>query len=247
MSDYVSNKELLLALRERRIAINLALSNNQELPQVTDFICRCLQQICFRYSLNSNWIAYTFRDEMVAEAVYNCLKYVDKFEDNISSMKHTGCLSHIKFKDSKVIVGRTTGATASIKSYNPLTGRIHARPTNDIAFAQKEIALLDEEHEIQLDGITYSNPFAYFTQFARNSFLAKIREEEEQTIAKASIIQRMPLEYFDLQEQDGDEEFQNGMYDMSNNVYANYDIEAYETKRLNKKAKRVLPLEEFLE
>lgn len=250
MADYVSNKEFLQALVERRLSIDKAIQNNEEIPPVSDFICKCIIQICTRYSLNPKWIAYTYREEMIADAIYNCLKYVDKFEDNIMSMKHLGDVDSLKIPRDSILIGKSSGATVKVKKYNKVAKRILVTSLDDKQMEQKEIVLyttpLGDTIEIELDGITYSNPFAYFTQFAHNSFLLRIKQEMEQTIAKASIVQNMSVDYFDIQSQDDGEDY-GGMQDfMDTNVYANFDIEEYRNRKLKKIEKVVTsPLEEF--
>ena len=54
-----------------------------------------------------------------------------------------------------------------------------------------------------------NNPFAYFTQIIYYAFLRRIAKEKKQAYIKGKLIQDMPFEAFELQDQDDDGEFHN--------------------------------------
>jgi hypothetical protein len=56
-----------------------------------------------------------------------------------------------------------------------------------------------------------NNPFAYFTQIIYYAFLRRIAKEKKQTYIKNKLVMDMPFEMFELQEQDEDGNFANGM------------------------------------
>jgi hypothetical protein len=58
-----------------------------------------------------------------------------------------------------------------------------------------------------------SNPFAYFTQIIYYAFLRRIAKEKKQSYIKGKLIQDMPFEMFELQEQDETGEFKNAYLD----------------------------------
>lgn len=81
---YVTNDELYLALIEYRKEIQHAEENNEPKPIVTDYIAECLVKIANKLANMSNFSKYPFRDEMIADAIENCLKYVDRFDPDKS-------------------------------------------------------------------------------------------------------------------------------------------------------------------
>jgi hypothetical protein len=90
-----------------------------------------------------------------------------------------------------------------------------------------------------------SNPFAYFTQIIYYAFLRRISKEKKQTYIKTKIIMDMPIDTFELQEQDQDGQFQNAYLDfLQTNMQ---DFSAFEEKHVNKKKKKKDTLEDFIE
>lgn len=82
---YVNNKQMLEALtlyREKRLAAEAA---GTELPRAPDYIGKCLMLICERLSHKLNFINYSYRDEMVGDAIENCIQAIDSFDPKKSS------------------------------------------------------------------------------------------------------------------------------------------------------------------
>jgi hypothetical protein len=49
-------------------------------PQTNDYIAECIFQIAENLSRKGNFCNYTFRDEMVGDAVENCYRYIRNFD-----------------------------------------------------------------------------------------------------------------------------------------------------------------------
>lgn len=81
---YVSNETLLQTLIEYRKAVRRAKRNQEEKPILPDYVGECILKIADRLSRKPNFYSYTFRDEMISDAVENCLLYVDNFDPNKS-------------------------------------------------------------------------------------------------------------------------------------------------------------------
>lgn len=86
MSDhYVSNSTLLQALIDFQKSVRRAKRNHEDRPILPDYIGECFLKIAERLARKPNFYSYTFRDEMILDAVENCLMYVDNFDPNKSS------------------------------------------------------------------------------------------------------------------------------------------------------------------
>ena len=85
---YVNNSEFSLAIVEYVKSVNLAKEQGTELPIVPDYIAMCFLKIAENLSHKSNFIRYTYREEMVMDAVENCLKAVENY--NINATTRTG-------------------------------------------------------------------------------------------------------------------------------------------------------------
>ena len=69
--NYVNNRDFFEAIKtyKEKVAIN----PNTRIP---DYIGTCILKICERLSTKPNFVGYSFRDEMIADAVENCIHSV---------------------------------------------------------------------------------------------------------------------------------------------------------------------------
>ena len=49
-------------------------------PRVPDYVGECFLKIANHLSYRPNFINYTFRDDMIADGIENCLQYLDNFD-----------------------------------------------------------------------------------------------------------------------------------------------------------------------
>jgi hypothetical protein len=77
---YVNNKEFSLAVVDYCESVQDAIKNGKERPVVTDYIASCFLKICEGLSHKSNFVRYTYREEMVMDAVENCLKAIENYD-----------------------------------------------------------------------------------------------------------------------------------------------------------------------
>ena len=76
---YVNNKELTAAVAEYNASVVLAEQNGEDKPRMTEYIGECIYKIATRLSTRPNFINYTYRDEMICDAIENCLQYINNF------------------------------------------------------------------------------------------------------------------------------------------------------------------------
>lgn len=82
---YIDNKQFLYALVEFKQKVNQAKNDNEERPQVPDYIGDCFIKIANHLAYKSNFINYSFREDMILDAIENCLIYMDNFDPKKSS------------------------------------------------------------------------------------------------------------------------------------------------------------------
>lgn len=86
---YVNNADFSAAVVEYVNTLNHAKENNIEpLPQVPDYIAMCFMKICEGLSHKSNFVGYPYREELVMDAVENCLKAIENY--NVEAATRTG-------------------------------------------------------------------------------------------------------------------------------------------------------------
>lgn len=82
---YVDGVAFYNALKERRVAVTAALAAGNEKPRVSEFIGKCIMNISQNLSRKYQFANYPFRDEMVADAIVHCLRYIDSFDPEKST------------------------------------------------------------------------------------------------------------------------------------------------------------------
>jgi len=85
---YVNNKEFSQAVVDYVRTLNEAQSNEETLPVVPNYIASCFLKIAEGLSHKSNFIRYTYREEMVMDAVENCLRAIENY--NVEAATRTG-------------------------------------------------------------------------------------------------------------------------------------------------------------
>jgi hypothetical protein len=85
---YVNNKQFSLAIVEYVTSVNAAKTSCIEIPVVPNYIALCFLKIAEGLSHKSNFIRYTYREEMVMDAVENCLKAIYNYD--IDTITRTG-------------------------------------------------------------------------------------------------------------------------------------------------------------
>lgn len=85
---YVNNKEFSLAVVDYVKSVTEAKEAGTEIPKVTNYIAQSFLRIAEGLSHRANFIRYTYRDEMVMDAVENCLKAINNY--NIDAPTRTG-------------------------------------------------------------------------------------------------------------------------------------------------------------
>lgn len=74
-SHYVNNENLLKALIEYK-----KLKKENPDAKIPEYIGVCIMEIAKRFSRSPNFVNYSFRDEMIGDAIENCLLYLDNFD-----------------------------------------------------------------------------------------------------------------------------------------------------------------------
>ena len=85
---YVNNADFSAAVVEYVTEVRKAKAKNEQLPIVTDYIASCFLKIAEGLSHKSNFIRYTYSEEMVMDAVENCLKAIENY--NLETATRTG-------------------------------------------------------------------------------------------------------------------------------------------------------------
>lgn len=79
-NHYVDNEKFQEAMLERRALVDEAKAAGKEKPEVSRYIGTCILQIAQHLAYKSNFIGYSYRDEMISDGIENCLRYLDNYD-----------------------------------------------------------------------------------------------------------------------------------------------------------------------
>ena len=77
---YVNNKDFTAAVIQYTRDVKKTRAKGEPDPMVPDYIASCLLKMCEGLSHKSNFIRYTYREEMVMDGVENCLKALANYD-----------------------------------------------------------------------------------------------------------------------------------------------------------------------
>ena len=78
--QYVNNSDFLAALVEYQEKLEKSKKNKTTPPPIPNYIGECFMKIAEGLSHKPNFINYTYRDEMMADGIENCLMYFSNFD-----------------------------------------------------------------------------------------------------------------------------------------------------------------------
>lgn len=84
-NHYVSNDEFYKAIVEFKKKVQSAEDQGLPRPVIPHYIGDCLIKIANKLSYSPNFINYTFRDEMIADGLENCINYFHNFDPDKST------------------------------------------------------------------------------------------------------------------------------------------------------------------
>ena len=82
---YVNNKDFTAAVAEYVTQIKEAKEAGKTPPRMSEYLGECVYKIATRLSTRPNFINYTYRDEMICDAIENCIQYLGNFNIEKSS------------------------------------------------------------------------------------------------------------------------------------------------------------------
>lgn len=166
-NHYVKNKDFLIALKEYRKEVLNAKEFNLPKPRVSEYIGECICKIATRVSFKSNFVNYTYRDEMVSDSIETCLLRIDNFDPEKSSNPFAYF--------TRIIMNAFIGRIQKEKKQSIIKGKIILNLPFDVYDIQ--------EHDADN---TYTNTFIEFMQ-NNEAILDLVRSTEKKEKEKSKI------------------------------------------------------------
>lgn len=80
MANYIDNKEFFETIVKYKVEKQKAKENSLPIPKIPNYIGDCFIKIAQGMAKKPNFFAYTYKDEMISDAVENCILYFDNFD-----------------------------------------------------------------------------------------------------------------------------------------------------------------------
>lgn len=99
MANYVDNKKLTKELGEWAKKVREQLEAGEKPDKMTDYIAECVFLICNNLSFKSSFINYTYKEEMIGDAIENCVRYLKNFdiEKNDNAFGYVSTIAYYAF------------------------------------------------------------------------------------------------------------------------------------------------------
>jgi len=82
---YVNNKTLFEEMVKFKEKAKQAEEEGRQLPQIPNYVGECFLMICNKLSTKPNFMGYSYRDDMIADAIENCVVAAHSFDPEKSS------------------------------------------------------------------------------------------------------------------------------------------------------------------
>ena len=82
---YVNNKTLYEEMVKYKDKTNQCKLEGKELPQISRYVGECFLLICNKLATKPNFIGYSYKDEMIADAIENCVAAAHSFDPSKST------------------------------------------------------------------------------------------------------------------------------------------------------------------
>jgi len=173
MAHYVNNAEMLEAIKTYKTRLKDARDNGTNEPRIPEYLGKCVLMIANRLSHKSNFINYSYRDDMVLDGIENCIQCMNSFDPDKSSNPFSYFTQVIYFAFLRRI--------AKEKKQSYIKGKL----IQDMAFESFEL----QDHD---DDGDFRNAYAAFMQ-ANSTFDDSFIKNKEK---KKKIKQEQSLENF---------------------------------------------------
>ena len=81
-NHYVDNEKFLAEIKVYKQKCKDAVAEGKEKPRISEYIGKCIYLIAENLSHKPRFMNYSFRDELVSDAIENCFLYFDNFDSD---------------------------------------------------------------------------------------------------------------------------------------------------------------------
>ena len=150
---YVNNKEFTAAVAEHNEKVKLAESKGKTPPQMYNYIGECIYKIATRLSTRPNFINYTYRDEMICDAIENCIQYIGNFNVEksnnafayITQICYYAFLRRIQKEKKQVFIKQQMTADITAQTFDTIDGDTTGMTNTNVEWMQENMNPVEYE------------------------------------------------------------------------------------------------------
>ena len=150
---YVNNKEFTAAVAEHNAAVVLAEEEGKTPPQMSNYIGECIYKIATRLSTRPNFINYTYRDEMICDAIENCIQYIGNFNVEksnnafayITQICYYAFLRRIQKEKKQVFIKQQMTMDITAETFDTIDGDTSGMSNTNVEWMQENMTQVQYE------------------------------------------------------------------------------------------------------
>lgn len=84
-NNYIDNKTFYEAIKKHKELVKASIAEDKPKPILPNYLGECILLIANRLATKPNFINYSYKDEMIADGIENCIMYIDNFDPEKST------------------------------------------------------------------------------------------------------------------------------------------------------------------
>lgn len=87
ITHYIDNEKFSKAVVEYNMKCNQCEADGITIPKIPDYIGKCFMQIAEGRSKETNFRRYSYKEDMILDAIENCVRYIRKFDPSTPTQR----------------------------------------------------------------------------------------------------------------------------------------------------------------
>lgn len=130
IKNYINNERLMETFVKYKADIKEAQYQNKQKPRLPNYIAEAIMKISEGLAKKSNWSSYSYKSDMISDAMLACVKYVDNFDPEkynnpfayITQIAHNAFLNRLDLEQkqayTKAVIAKNNGSLVNDEHFN---------------------------------------------------------------------------------------------------------------------------------
>lgn len=173
-NHYVNNPDFYAAIIEYQEKVQESERIGVDKPRISNYIGECIYKIATKLANKPCFMNYSFREEMIGDAIENCFLYFDRFDPEKSNNPFAYFTQIIYYAFLRRIQKEEKNRYAIYKNFN------------EMYMLDEKIIAMNNQSETPLNKNTYDNIYDFMEKFEEKEKVKreKIRKKKLQGLQK---------------------------------------------------------------